>query len=461
MKVLKFGGSSVKDADKIKNAVSIIKQSSEHHRPVAVFSAMKGITDMLIESAAMAESGDPLFRKHLQTITERQKNAAAALLPETKRKETETKLLSLLEELGDILHGVELVRELSPRSKDLIMSFGERLNCTLIADYMQTIGIDAYYQDARELILTDNKHGSAAVCFQDTYNRVAAQLESKKGIPIITGFIASSEEGITTTLGRNGSDYTASIIGAAVHAEAIEIWTDVDGVLSADPRYVPQAFVLPVISFQEAMELSYFGAEVIHPYTMVPAVERNIPVIIKNTQNPSALGTVIHKPADKKDKPITGIASIEQVSLINIEGSGMVGIPGIASRIFSALAKAGANIIMISQASSEHSICVVIKDDEVKQAVLHLNRELSYELESKKLQRVQVVKDLEIVAIIGENMRGTPGISGRLFSALGDKQINVYAIAQGSSELNISFVISSKDREEALRTIHNAFLERI
>ncbi len=458
MKILKFGGSSVRDAERIAHVARIVQAEAEKEPIGVVLSAMKGVTDQLIRAGRVAERGESGYREILEDIEKRHllavgtlfEGEAAASVSETVRRH--------VQELTDILRGVELVRECSLRTLDLLMSFGERLSCMLFARYLPEIGVEAEYLDARELIITDSSHGRGNVDFPESYRLTAIRFASLKGLPVVTGFIASDRKGVTTTLGRNGSDYTASIIAAGCGAGAVEIWTDVDGVLSADPRYVGDAFVLSEISVQEAMELSYFGAEVIHPYTMLPAVEKNIPLLIRNTMNPAAPGTRITRNAPERDADITGIASIENVALINVEGGGMVGIPGIASRIFAALADAGANIIMISQASSEHSVCVVLREQESEAALQYLERELEPELRSKKIQQFELIRDLEIVAIIGDNMRGRPGISGRLFSALGEDGINVLAIAQGSSERNISFVVEGKDREKALNTVHRAFL---
>jgi aspartokinase/homoserine dehydrogenase 1 len=340
---------------------------------------------------------------------------------------------------------------------DLVLSFGERLNCTVAATYFAEEGTAARYIDARELIVSDEFHGHAAVDFGASYANIRRELDDRHAVPVVTGFIAATPTGATTTIGRNGSDYTASILGAALAADSIEIWTDVDGVLSADPRYVPNAFVIPKISYQEAMELSYFGAEVLHPSTMIPAVERAIPVWIKNTLNPDAAGTMISNESLQSENLITGIASIENISLINIEGGGMVGLPGVASRIFAALGRAGVNIIMISQASSEHSICIVFRQEQMPAAVNALRDELAREIHTKHIQNLRVQEDLEIVAVIGEHMKGRPGISGRLFGALGRHQVNILAIAQGSSEMNISFVVEGAERERVLNIVHDAF----
>lgn len=458
MTVLKFGGSSLSDADRIRAAAEIIIERYHRGRIACVLSAMKGVTNLLDEAAAAAEAGDEGHGEIVQRLRQNHFDTIDALELDEENLRPRESAEQLFGELRDVLHGVELVKECSPRIKDFILSFGERLSCTLMSSLLAGRGSAARMIDTRGVVITDDAFGGAAVDFPESYQRIVhAVEEDDEAIAVITGFIASTPEGITTTLGRNGSDYTASIVGAALNAQEIEIWTDVDGVYSADPRVVENAFVIPRISVHEAMELSYFGAEVIHPYTMVPAVEHEIPLRIKNSANPDAPGTEIVHHSVQSDRTITGIASIPNVALINVEGGGMVGIPGMASRVFRALGSAGVNIIMISQASSEHSICIVCRDAQAKAALASLKSELSYELERKKIEEFQLMTDLEIVAIIGENMRGRPGISGRLFSALGDGEVNVLAIAQGSSEMNISFVIHREDQKRALRVVHSAF----
>jgi len=458
MRVVKFGGSSLADSERIKNISSIIINSSKKDKTVVILSAMKDVTDRLVHAAKTAEVGNTDYKKDIEEIKEKHLAAVRSLFVPKSQTTIITHLQLMFNELEDILHGVELVRECSKRTMDLVMSFGERMSCTLVAEYLNNIDCRSSFIDARNYIKTDNRYGSAAVDFVKSYTlieKISAVLE----VPIITGFIASTEDGITTTLGRNGSDYTASIVGAALNAECIEIWTDVDGVMSADPGFVKKAFVIPKLSYQEAMELSYFGAEVLHPFTMIPAIEKGIPIRIKNSLNPSLAGTLILNKLISHPYPITGIASIDSIALLNIEGGGMIGIPGIAARIFSALAKETVNIMMISQASSEHSICLVFHEAESEVAINSLHKELALELETKRVENFELKKDLVMIAIIGENMRGTPGISGKLFSALGRERINVFAIAQGSSERNISFIISKSDEKHALETIHHAFLE--
>jgi len=467
VKVLKFGGSSVADGGRIKEVVEEVFQAAAKERVAVVLSAMKGVTDLLISAARSAEEGSDDFKGFLETIRGRHFDAVRVLFPPADQAAALTPLALMCNELEEILHGVELIRECSTRTLDLLMSFGERLSCVLVTAYIRARGRDAVLLDAREMIVTNDHFGSAAVNFERSYQRIEARLSPIRGIAVIPGFIGATEKGVTTTIGRNGSDYTASIIGAGARAQMIEIWTDVDGVLSADPRIVPDAFVIPHLSYEEAMELSYFGAKVIHPYTMVPAVERNIPLLIRNSLNPSAPGTLIasgeaaggaNEKTDGGRRAVTGIASISGISLVNIEGGGMMGIPGFAARIFSVLAREGVNIIMISQASSEHTICLVFRTAEGERALAALNHELTMELETRRIERFELIRDLLVVSVIGENMAGTPGIAGRLFSSLGQAGVNVLVIAQGSSERNISFVIEEKDHVLALRTLHAALV---
>jgi bifunctional aspartokinase / homoserine dehydrogenase 1 len=461
VRVLKFGGSSVADAGRMRSVTEIIAAAAAKERVAVVLSAMKGVTDMLISAARGAEAGADSYRQVLETIRTRHFDAARELIAAADQAGVLTPLAIMCNELEEILHGVELIRECSARTMDLLMSFGERLSCLLATAYMRSRGLDAVLVDAREIVFTNDSFGSAAVNFPKSYARIREKLSSFAGIAVVPGFIGATDKGVTTTLGRNGSDYTASIVGGGMEAQEIEIWTDVDGVLSADPRIVPDAFVIPEISYEEAMELSYFGAKVIHPYTMVPAVEKNIPLLIKNSLNPSAPGTrIAAAQATRRDpsRPITGIASIEGISLVNIEGGGMMGIPGFAARTFSALAREGINIIMISQASSEHTICLVFTTSEGERALAALNRELAFELETRRIERFELLRNLLVVSVIGENMHGTPGMAGRLFSALGTAGVNILVIAQGSSERNISFVIEEKNHTLAMRTIHAEFL---
>lgn len=459
MKIMKFGGSSLGDGQRIQKVARLIIEESKKGRIGVVLSAMKGVTDLLVLCASQAEKGSD-YVKLVKEIKEKHCNAIDLLFITDKKEEITKKIIKMLKEIEEILHGVELIKECSKRSMDFIMSFGEKLSCRVMTEYLNSLSHKAKYVDtSNHLIITDDKHGSATVQFEQSYANIKERLDSIQGIPVITGFISSTQNGITTTLGRNGSDYTASIICAGAGADRVEIWTDVDGVLSADPRCVKNAYVIPELSYQEAMELSYFGAEVIHPYTMIPVVEKKMEMVIKNTMNPSAAGTLISGSVKRHTTIITGIACIDTIGLINVEGGGMIGIPGMAAHILGEIADAHLNIIMISQASSEHSICLVLKEEEAKKAHEILLHTLKHELENKRIENIDLKTDMIVIAVIGENMRGTPGISGKLFSALGKENINVFAIAQGSSERNISFVTGKKDKEKALTTLHKVFLE--
>jgi bifunctional aspartokinase / homoserine dehydrogenase 1 len=454
---MKFGGSSVSDADRIKRVAGIV--AAEKERPVVVLSAMRGVTDGLEHCGAKAAVGDLSYRDDLATMRTRHLVAVEQL---GCGGETADGVRASFDELTALLHGVELIRECSPRTRDLIMGFGELLMCDLFARYLVCSGTPATLVDARQVIVTDGNHGSAAVLPQ-SFARIKAAVDavrrSGSGVAVFTGYTAATVDGVATTLGRNGSDYTASIVGKGVGASVVEIWTDVDGVLSADPRSVPQAFVIPEMTFQEAMEMAYFGASVLHPYTMLPAVEADIPIRIKNTLNPQAPGTLISTHARRHDTPVTGLASIDNVALVNVEGGGMLGIPGFAARIFAALARVHVNIIMISQASSEHSICLVFRGSESAAVEQTLNEELAREIASGRIQETRVSAGLAVVAVIGDNMRGTPGVSGRIFGRLGQAGINVLAIAQGSSERNISLVVARHDMQKTLGALHAELME--
>lgn len=469
MKILKFGGSSLADGPRIGAVTAITAVAAAGDRVAIVLSAMQGVTDLLINAARKAETGSEQGRMILEQIRQRHLAAVRHLFAAPDQAAVIAPLSIMLNDLEEILHGIELIRECSPRTLDLVMSFGERLCCTLASAHMRSRGLLARQADSRELILTDETFGAAAVDFAASNARIRSFFAAANGVSVLPGFIAATPAGVTTTLGRNGSDYTASIIGAGVMADVIEIWTDVDGVLSADPRLVPEAYVVPEISYEEAMELSYFGAKVLHPYTMLPAVEKGIPIRIKNSLNPAAPGTLIGAPhhfngglsvagASNSGRQITGIASIAGISLVNIQGGGMIGVPGIAARIFSALARERLNIIMISQASSEHTISLVLRSGEATRAVAALEGELALELSTRRIQALDLTGELVIVSVIGEKMRGKPGLAGRFFTALGEAGINILAIAQGSAERNISIVIEEKSHAQALQVIHAAFL---
>ena len=458
MKVLKFGGSSVAKPERIEGIIDILESYySRGEKFAVVFSAFGGVTDSLIEMSQKAAKGDQSYEELFAAFQQRHQDAARALLKNSYLKE----VLPLIEEnhevLKNLLYGIFLVREASLRTMDYVLSFGERNSAFLISYAMKQRGINANFLDARKIIKTDKNFGAARVNFADTYKNIADHFQQHPEIQVVTGFISSTKGGLTTTLGRGGSDYTASIIAAGLNAEHIEIWTDVDGVLTTDPRKVNSAFTIPRMTYGEAMEMSHFGAKVIYPPTLQPALNKNIPLYIKNTFKPDFLGTHISSESDKNGHPVKGISSISNIALLTLQGSGLFGVPGIAGRLFQALAQAKINIILITQGSSEHSISFAVQPQFAKKARKRVEGEFEFELSNKVVDPIKVETDLAVVAIIGENMRYQPGISGRLFQALGKNGINCIAIAQGSSELNVSVVIPRTDESKALNALHEAF----
>lgn len=458
MIILKFGGSSVGNAERINGVIKILDQYyiSENKKIAVVFSAFQGVTDKLIEVGILAYNRNPLYKEELMKLKKRHFEIALALNPQNEITEN---VDSLFGELEELLHGVSLIKELTNRTLDYILSFGERFSNTIISETMNNRGNKCDYLDASKLIKTDNDFGKARVDFELTNKNIMKFFKNKKGIQIITGFIGSTVNDEITTLGRGGSDYTASIFGAALNARAIEIWTDVDGILTADPRKVKNSFPLKSVSYEEAMELSHFGAKVIYPPTMLPALQKKIKIVIKNTFNPDFEGTEIVARNINDLFTIKGISSIDDVSLLRVQGGGMIGVTGIASRLFGILAQNKINIILISQASSEHSICLAVLPGFGMKAKKVIEEEFRLEMIDKKIGQVAVEENLSIIAVVGENMRHTPGIAGKVFQSLGKQKINIIAIAQGSSELNISLVINKSDLSKALNVIHKNILQ--
>ncbi|MCU7493825.1 MAG: bifunctional aspartate kinase/homoserine dehydrogenase I [Ignavibacteria bacterium] len=458
MKVLKFGGSSVSSPERIRNVIDIVsKNIGKGDDPVVIFSAFQGITDTLIEAGLRAAAGDSSYQLLFDKIQARHFEAVKELISEDRLQIAVETISKLISDLKQVLYGICLVREISPRSMDYITSFGERFSAYIISEAFLSRGIRAGYLDSREVVKTDKSFGNAIVDFTATGQMVRRYFEDKDCLQVVTGFIGSTCDNETTTLGRGGSDYSASIFGSILNAEEIEIWTDVDGVMTADPRKVKKAFSIDNMSYDEAMEMSHFGAKVIHPPTMRPAMMKNIPIRIKNTFNPSFPGTLISLYGNGKKNLITGITSIGNVALIRVQGSGMVGVAGIARRIFGAMADGSISIILISQASSEHSICFAILPKFAQKAKELIEKELRYEISEGFVNQVVVESNLSIVAAVGGNIRGTSGISGKVLQALGRNGINIAAIAQGSSKLNISMVIPKNDESKALNAIHDAF----
>lgn len=458
MRILKFGGSSVGSPDALRRVISIIESKQKERRLIVVVSALRGITDQLIETANLAATGDEQFQELLEQIDRRHIDTVNDLFPVSKRSEVITALKLLLNELEDVLQGVWLIRELTKKTLDFIVGFGERFSAQILASALQNQGVSSLYTDTRTLIKTDRNFGSARVLTEPTYQNIRDYLnENNQHVIVATGFISSTESQESTTLGRGGSDYTASIFGAAVNAEVIEIWTDVDGLMTADPRKVKNAFSVEFASYEEAMELSHFGARVIYPPTIQPALKSEIPILIKNTFKPEHPGTQIKKEVRDKGGIIRGLSSIENVSLITIKGSGMIGVTGVASRIFGAMARENINIILITQSSSEHTITVAVLPEDAEPARESISEEFAEEFKSEIIDEIRIETDLSIVAVVGDNMRQIPGIAGRVFNALGRNGINIVAIAQGSSERNISFVIDRKNEKKAMNTLHDAF----
>ena len=460
MQVLKFGGSSVANAENINKVVEIIKNKKRDTKTIVVVSALGGITDQLLKTAALAEANDESYKTILKEIEDKHLGTLQELIPVQQQSSVLNLVKKICDEVEDICNGIFLLRELSARTKDRIVSYGELLSSQIIAAKLNAVGLSTEWKDARELIVTDSNYGMAAVDFIATDKKASAFfLSSTNSLFIVPGFIAADKNNVTTTLGRGGSDYTAAILAAAVDASVLEIWTDVSGMMTADPRLVTNIKHIPQISYQEAMELSHFGAKVIYPPTIQPVMKKGILVWIKNTFAPEELGTVIKNEATATGTSIQGISSINNIVLLSLEGSGMVGIPGFSKRLFEALANASINVILITQGSSEHSICVGVDEYASVKAKDVVDAAFTYEIETNKVDPIIVEKGLSIVAIVGDNMKNHSGISGKMFSALGRNGVSIRAIAQGSSERNISAVIATADVKKAINVLHEEFFE--
>ncbi len=457
MKILKFGGSSVASPDTIRQVAAIVESYYEAgERFGVVVSAMGGVTDALLELADRAASGSD-FTEKLDALRVRHLDAATGLLDGDRLRHTREKFERRFAKLDNILQAVQAIRELTARTKDYIVSFGERNSAFLLSQFLASKGLQAPYLDAANVVITDDRFGGARVRKEDTYARIQAWMAQFPGIPVITGFLGATEDGIRTTLGRGGSDYTAALFGAALDAELIEIWTDVNGILTADPRDVPDARSLKQVTYAEAMEMSHFGAKVIYPPTIRPALEADIPIVIKNTFQPGFEGTRISSVKAPNGQLITGIASIDKVVLLTLRGTGMIGVPGFAARLFSALSAEGVNIIMITQGSSEHAISFAVSPADALPAKAAVDKAFELEIERGIVEPVKMEDDLCIIAIIGESIKNRHNIAGMLFRALGANGVNVVAIAQGSSELIISVVLDRADKRKAVNAVHEMF----
>ncbi len=457
MKVLKFGGTSVGSGKNIQKVAEILKTLPSGQLSVVVVSAMGGVTDMLIEGSLLASKGEEDYLKVLKKIEKKHIDTIKEIIPVKSQSGALSKTKMLLNDLEDIFKGVLLVKELSPKSKDYILSFGERLSSLIIYNYLLGQLDKVSLADSRKFIKTGNNFGNALVNYDLTNKKVKEYFKSEKGVVIAPGFVSSTKENETTTLGRGGSDFTASIIASALDVAELEIWTDVSGIMTSDPRLVKSAHTVPNISYEEAMELSHFGAKVIYPPSIQPAMDKNIPIWIKNTFSPEDYGTRISDQSGDSEALIKGISSVKNIALINLSGSGMVGIPSFSHRLFKALSEYKINVILITQASSEHTICVGIDQSDMDIAREAIEQEFELELQLHKIDPVEIEGELAIVALVGSGMRAQVGVSGRMFDTLSENGVNVKAIAQGSSERNISAVINQKNLKKALNSLHESF----
>jgi aspartokinase/homoserine dehydrogenase 1 len=460
MKVLKFGGTSVANAENIKLVLDIALIKAQDEKLVVVVSALSKVTDLLQIAATKAAANDESFKDIVGEIEKKHLEALKQLIPVSEQSGLLSHIKRIINHLETLLDGCFLLGELSPRTLDTILSFGELLSSYIIAEALKQKLKNSGYKDSRELIKTNNQFGKAVVNFELSNQLIASFFASNDNqVVVMPGFIATSEDGINTTLGRGGSDYTAAIIAGALDATDLEIWTDVNGMFTANPKIVKQAQPIATISYQEAMELSHFGAKVLYPPTIQPVLRKNIPIYIKNTFEPEAEGTLISNTALPQSNPVKGITHIDNITLITLEGSGMIGVAGSSKRLFEVLSNENINVIFITQASSEHSICIGILNSDADIAEIAINKAFQIEIAQNKIDPCIVEQNLCIIALVGENMKNHQGLSGRMFSTLGKNNVNIRAIAQGASERNISVVINERDVKKALNTLHENFFE--
>lgn len=460
MKVLKFGGTSVANSQNIKLVLDIVINKAKQDQLIVVVSAFTKVTDLLVLASQKAASNDESFKEVVAEIERKHLDAIKELIPVSEQSGLLSHIKRIINHLETLLDGCFLLGELSPRTSDTILSFGELLSSFIIAEALKQNLKNSDYKDSRELIKTNNNYGKAAVNFDITNPLIADYFKSNNAqVIVMPGFIASTVDGIGTTLGRGGSDYTAAILAGAMNASELEIWTDVNGMFTANPKIVKQAQPIATISYQEAMELSHFGAKVLYPPTIQPVLRKNIPIIIKNTFEPEAKGTFISNNSTSNSNPVKGISHIDNITLITLEGPGMIGVAGSSKRLFEVLSHENVNVIFITQASSEHSICIGILNSDAENAENAINKAFANEIAQNKIEPCIVEKNLCIIALVGENMKNHQGLSGRMFSTLGKNNVNIRAIAQGASERNISAVINERDVKKALNTLHENFFE--
>ena len=459
MKVLKFGGTSVANSESLSNVIKIVK--NQRGPIVVVVSAFGGVTDLLMEMLSLAQNGDVKYKDNLFKIEKRHLETIKKCIPIEHQSAIISFLKKHLNELESRLDAIHLLEEATPKNNANIASYGEILSSKIIHEIFHYNDIESKFKDSREIIKTTSHNGREIVDHQMTEERIKEYFSSKRSnVFLLPGFISSNPRGETTTLGRGGSDYTAALIASAINSEVLEIWTDVSGMYTAHPKIVAQAKPIEKLSYYEAMELSHFGAKVIYPPTLQPIIEKNIPIIIKNTFAPNDPGTLIDDtPAIENGEIVKGISHIDKVALINLEGSGMIGITGFSKRFFEALSESNINVIMITQASSEHSICIGVKEVEALEAKKAIDEKFAFEISINKVAPAQIEKNMVNIAVVGEKMKDHQGISGKLFSSLGANNINIRAIAQGASERNISIIIDQNNVTKAINTLHESFFE--
>jgi len=459
MQVLKFGGTSVGSSKNINKVITILENYSKQDKVICVVSAFGVITDKLLKAGNLAKNSDKNYTAEYESIKVKHFKILEALIPKNNTAISKA-LDGKLKKLKNLLDGIFLINELSLQTSDRLVSFGELLSSFIIAETLKSLNLSAVRKNTQQLIVTNSNFTKAEVNFETTNANIRAYFsENHQDITILPGFISKSDKNEITTLGRGGSDYTAAIVAAALHVKKLEIWTDVSGMYTTNPKLVKQAFPIEQISYQEAMELSHFGAKVLYPPTVQPVLDLNIPIQIKNTLKPEDKGTIISNEKYIEASAAKGITNINNIALLTFQGNGMVGIPGFSKRLFETLSQEKINIILITQASSEHSICFAISESDATIAETAINQTFAYEIALHKIDPIIVELNLSIIALVGDNMKNHQGISGKMFSALGKNNINIRAIAQGASERNISAVIAEKDVEKALNTIHERFFE--
>ncbi len=459
--VMKFGGTSVGNAERMKRVAEIVSEHATRAEVVVVVSAMGGVTDMLIRAAAEASHGDREHWKSVrQELARRHREVADQLLSAGEQAKVLPRLAEQVGNFENLCSGFSLVREVTPRAMDTLASVGEVMSATLMAAILRSSHLATTAVDAIELIVTDDTFGNATPLFEETTSKARQRLAAlcRRGtIPVVTGFRGATRDGVCTTLGRGGSDYSATILGAALDADEVWIWTDVDGVMTADPRLVPAARIIPEISYREAVELSFFGAKVLHPKTIQPVMKKHIPVWIKNSFNASCPGTKIGPSAANGLPGVKAITSVSKANLITVSGTDALSFPRLAAKVFSSLSLEDIPTLMVTQSSADNVLCFAVHDADLRRVKLKLEKAFELEILHDHMAALEVMPHVAIVVAIGENMKGTPGIAGRAFSALGRRGINIIAIAQGSSELSISFAVKSSDVKDAVKAIHEEF----